>query len=71
MKSERGGCRFVVTSDEGKPQIRLELFHETVPSLRSTKIEFEVLSGTTAEQVRTLVGSMNEMILGVIVTSKS
>jgi hypothetical protein len=70
MKSERGGCRFVVTSDEGKPQIRLELFHETVPSLMSTKIEFEVLSGTTAEQVRTIVGSMNEMILGVIVTPK-
>ena len=71
MKSERGGCRFVVISDEGKPQIQLELFHETVPSLKSTKIEFEVLSGTTAEQVRALVGSMNEMILGVIVTSTS
>ena len=62
--------RFVVTSDEGKPQIRLELFHETVPSLRSTKIEFEVLSGTTADQARTLVGELNEMILGVIVTPK-
>jgi hypothetical protein len=70
MKSERGGCRFVVTSDEGKAQIRMELFHETVPSLRSTTIEFEILSGTTAEQVRTLVGSMNEVILGVIVTPK-
>ena len=68
MKSERGGCRFVVTTDEGKPQIRLELFHDTVSSLRSTKLEFEVLSGTTADQARTLVGAMNEMILGVIVT---
>jgi hypothetical protein len=68
MKSERGGCRFVVTTDEGKPQIRLELFHDTVSSLRSTKVEFEVLSGTTADQARTLVGAMNEMILGVIVT---
>jgi hypothetical protein len=70
MKSERGGCRFVVTTDEGKPQIRLELFHDTVSSLRSTKVEFEVLSGTTADQARTLVGAMNEMILGVIVTPK-
>jgi hypothetical protein len=68
MKSERGGCRFVVTTNEGKPQIRLELFHDTVSSLRSTKVEFEVLSGTTADQARTLVGAMNEMILGVIVT---
>jgi hypothetical protein len=68
MKSARGGCRFVVTTDEGKPQIRLELFHDTVSSLRSVKIEFEVLSGTTADQATTLVGAMNEMILGVIVT---
>ena len=70
MNSERGGCRFVVTTHEGKPQIRLELFHDTVSSLRSTKVEFEVLSGTTADQARTLVGAMNEMILGVIVTPK-
>jgi hypothetical protein len=68
MKSERGGCRFVVIADEGKPKIRLELFHDTVSSLRSTKVEFEVLSGTTADQASTLVGAMNEMILGVIVT---
>lgn len=69
MKSERGGCRFVVTkTDEGKPMIELELFHDTVSVLRSLKIEFEVLSGSTAEQARILVGAMNEMILGVIVT---
>jgi hypothetical protein len=71
MKSERGGCRFVVTkTDEGKPMIELELFHDTVSVLRSLKIGFEVLSGTTAEQARILVGAMNEMILGVIVTPK-
>jgi hypothetical protein len=34
------------------------------------KVKFEVLSGTTAEQARILVGAMNEMILGVIVTPK-
>ena len=70
MNSERGGCRFVVSTHEGKPQIRLELFHDTVSILRSTNLEFEVLSGTTADQARTLVGAMNEMILGVIVTPK-
>jgi hypothetical protein len=71
MNSERGGCRFVVTkTDDGKPMIQLELFHDTVSVLRSAKVEFEVLSGTTAEQARILVGAMNEMILGVIVTPK-
>jgi hypothetical protein len=68
MNSERGGCRFVVSTHEDKPQIRLELFHDTVSILRSVKIEFEVLGGTSTDQARTLVGAMNEMILGVIVT---
>jgi hypothetical protein len=48
--------------------IQLELFHDTVSVLRSVKVEFEVLSGTSVEQARILVGAMNEMILGVIVT---
>ena len=69
MNSERGGCRFVVAkTDDGKPMIQLELFHDTVSVLRSVKVEFEVLSGTSVEQARILVGAMNEMILGVIVT---
>jgi hypothetical protein len=33
------------------------LFHDTVSVLRSAKVEFEVLSGTTAEQARILVGA--------------
>ncbi len=64
MNSERGGCRFVVTkTDDGKPMIQLELLHDNVSVLRSLKVEFEVLGGTTTEQARILVGAMNEMIL--------
>jgi hypothetical protein len=71
MNSERGGCRFVVTkSDEGTPMIRLELFHDTVSSLKGVKVGFEVLSGTTLDQARTLVDDINERIVGVIVTPK-
>ena len=71
MNSERGGCRFVVTkSDEGTPMIQLELFHDTVSSLKGVKVGFEVLSGTTLDQARTLVDDINERIVGVIVTPK-
>ena len=71
MNSERGGCRFVVTkTDQGTPMIQLDLFHDTVSVLRSVKIEFEVLGGTSTDQARTLIAAMNEMILGVIVTPK-
>jgi hypothetical protein len=71
LRKERSGCRFVAAeSDDGKPLIRLELFHDTVLSLGSLAVEFEVLSGTTAELARILVGVMNERIVGVIVTPK-
>src|SRR5439155_26938441 len=71
LKSERGGCRFVVAqTDEGKPVIQLELFHDTVPTLTSSIIGFEVLSGVTVEQARSLVNVMNEKIVGVVITQK-
>jgi hypothetical protein len=71
LKTERSGSRFVVTNtDSDKPLIRLELFHDTVVGLRSITLGFEVLSGTTLEQTRTLVDMMNERIIGVAVSPK-
>jgi hypothetical protein len=68
---ERGGCRFVVTkNDKGQPVIELELFHDTVSALRALTVGFEVLGGVTPEQARTLVDSMNERIVGVIITPR-
>ena len=60
LKRERGGCRFAVAqTDEGKRVIQLEMFHDTVPRLSSLVIGFEVLSGVTVEQARSLVNVMN------------
>jgi len=71
MNSQRGGCRFVVTkTDQGMPMIQLELFHDTVSRLKGFSVGFEVLSGTTLDQVKTLVDEINERIVGVIVTPK-
>ena len=70
-RTERSGSRFAVANtDDGMPLIRLELFHETVSSLKPLAIGFEMLSGTTLEQARTLVDAMNERIVGVAVTPK-
>jgi hypothetical protein len=71
LRIDRSGSRFVAAhSDDGKTLIRLELFHDTVPSLRSITIGFEVLRGTTPEQTRALVEAMNERIIGVAVSPK-
>jgi hypothetical protein len=69
LKTERSGSRFIVTNTEdGGPLIRLELFHDTVAGLKSITVGFEVLSGTTLEQARTLVDRMNERIIRVAVS---
>ena len=70
LQTERSGSRFVANTNEGKPVIQLELFHDTVSSLRSLSLGLELLSGTTLQQARTLVDAMNERIIGVIVTPK-
>jgi hypothetical protein len=71
LKTERSGSRFVVANaDDGRPLIRLELFHDTVAGLKSISVGFEVLSGTTVDQTRTLVDAMNERIIGVAVSPK-
>jgi hypothetical protein len=71
VKTERSGSRFVLANgDDGRPLIRLDLFHDTVADLKSITLEFEVLSGTTSEQTRVLVDAMNERIVGVAVSRK-
>ena len=45
----------------------MELFHNTVPTLATARIAFELLTGTTLVQARALAEIMNERILGVVV----
>ncbi len=65
---QRSGCRLkAVNGTDGKPVIRVELFHQTVPLLAGTTVEFELLAGTTMAQARTLVDAANDRILNVVV----
>jgi hypothetical protein len=71
LKTERSGSRFVAAlTPDGGPCIRLELFHDSVPSLKSLAVGFELLSGTTPAQLKALLGVMNERIVGTIVTPR-
>ncbi len=68
-KVERGSCRFkAMKSADGKPIIRLELFHQTVSLLNDLTVDFELLSGSNLEQARALADSANDRIIGVVVT---
>lgn len=71
LKKERGGSRFTLGTDEGRPFIQLELLHENrVEYLNALSIGFELLNDVTLEQARTLIDAMNEKIAGVIVIPK-
>jgi hypothetical protein len=69
LKTERSGSRFVAArTEDGNPSIRLELFHDSVPTLKFLTVGFEVLSGTTPAQLKALLDVMNERIVGTMVT---
>ena len=71
LRTERSGTRFVAAkTEDGIPSIRLELFHDTISALKSFTIGFDVLSGTTPDQVKALLDMMNERIVGIVVTAK-
>lgn len=65
---QRSGCRFkAMNGTDGKPVVRVELFHQTVPLLAGAVVEFELLAGTTLAQAKTLVDAANDRILNVVV----
>jgi hypothetical protein len=67
--TERGSCRFkAMQGTDGKSVIRMEMFHQTVPSLADMTLDFELLSGTTPDQARKAAESMNDRVIGVLIT---
>jgi hypothetical protein len=67
-QTERSGCRFKATNGaDGKPIIRMELFHPTL-SLAGATVDFELLAGTTPAQAQKLADAASERILNVVIT---
>jgi hypothetical protein len=70
-KTERSSCQFVFKqSSDGKPQIVVERYHQTISSLNNAVLGFGMLGGTTAEQAKKLVALLNENVLDLFVTTK-
>ncbi len=44
------------------------MFHQTVPALADMTLDFELLSGTTPDQARKAAESMNDRVIGVLIT---
>ena len=68
-KTERSNCRFSVHSSfDGKPQIRVQLYHQTISRLKNAEIGFDLLGGTAAGQAKKIAELLNENVLDVFVT---
>jgi adenine deaminase len=70
-KTERSNCRFVIrNSNDGKHQILVERYHQTISVLSDVVLGFDLLGGTTLEQAKKVVAVLNENVLDVFVTVK-
>jgi hypothetical protein len=67
-KTERGSCRFVVQFNEGKPQIVVQRFHDSISVLKNSVLGFNLLSGLTKEQATKVADVLNEHVLELFVT---
>jgi hypothetical protein len=71
-RTERGTCRFFAEKGEGgKPRIRVQLFHASVPLLNHAELSFNLLSGLSLEQAHKFVQDLNEYVLDLSVTLSS
>jgi hypothetical protein len=69
---ERGTCRFVARENgDGKPVIRVELFHGTVSLLNNASISFNLLGGISLQQAKKITESLNENVLDIAVSMSS
>ncbi|MFZ0861690.1 MAG: hypothetical protein WB781_29125 [Candidatus Sulfotelmatobacter sp.] len=70
-KTERANCHFVIKkTPDGKPQIIVERYHQSISALNNTVLGFDLLGGTTLEQAKKAVALLNENVLNVFVTVK-
>jgi hypothetical protein len=68
-ETQKSNCRFQASkAKDGKPTIKLEIFHQTVTSLAGMTVEFELMGGTTSQQANALVEAVNDRIIAIVLT---
>jgi hypothetical protein len=66
---QKSNCRFQASkAKDGKPTIKLEIFHPTVSSIGGVTIEFELMGGTTSGEATALADAVNDRIISIVLT---
>ena len=71
MGTEKSGVAFGINRSSGSIVIELRLHHETVTALKDVHVGFELLNGIGLEQAKKIVETLNENVIGLLVTPKS
>jgi hypothetical protein len=70
-KTERSNCRFSIQqSTDGRPVLVINLYQNTISSLRNSVIGFDLLGGLPVAAAQRLADTMNEHILDLFVSSE-
>jgi hypothetical protein len=70
--TERSNCRFTVQQTaDGKPLLIVQMYQETIPSLKNTIVGFDLLGGMRPDVAKKIADTLNEHVLDMFVTVKS
>jgi hypothetical protein len=66
---ERSNCRFAVQqASDGRSFLVVQLYQDTIPSLRKVILGFDLLEGMRAKEAKKLAETLNEHVLDMFVT---
>jgi len=71
IKLERAGVSFSIDGQSGPITLEVRTHHDTIAALRGGQVSFELLNGITQEQAKKLAEVLNEIVVGVLVTTVS
>jgi hypothetical protein len=64
QKTDRSNCHFAVQkASDGKPVLVVQLYQDSIPTLKGTTLGFDLLGGIGVEQAKKVAEMLNEHVL--------
>jgi hypothetical protein len=70
--THRSNCRFIVQQgSDGQSVLVVNLYQDTIPSLKNTVVGFDLLGGLRPDAAKRLADTLNEHVLDMFHTVKA
>jgi hypothetical protein len=68
--AERSNCHFAVQqSSDAKPVLVVQLYQDSIPTLKGTTLGFDLLGGISVEQAKKVAEMLNEHVLDLFLVT--